>query len=123
MSVRVQVPPEVQKIRVRNRAKAVFLALIFFSFSFFSFSVLNYFVYILYSEKWDRYYIGYSEDPEKRLNTKHNMGYVRATKNCRPYILKKKKEFAGEKEAMAEERKLKKMKSRQYLEKIIEGNW
>jgi len=81
-----------------------------------------YFVYILYSHKCNRYYIGYSSDVNARL-LRHNAGMVTATKNCKPYILKKTKEFPTEILAINEEKRLKKMKSRLYLEKIIEGNW
>jgi Predicted endonuclease containing a URI domain len=81
-----------------------------------------YVVYILYSEKCDRYYIGYCEDLEARLN-RHNKGMVTATKNCRPYKLKAFKDFSTELEARREEARLKRMKSRKYLEWLIDGNW
>jgi putative endonuclease len=55
-----------------------------------------YYVYILHSQKCDRYYIGYSENPEKRLDERHNQGAVKATRNCSPYILKAKKGFANQ---------------------------
>jgi putative endonuclease len=81
-----------------------------------------YFVYLLYSEKCDRYYIGYSADVPARLE-RHNAGMVTATRNCRPYVVKTKKSFATEQEARAEELRLKKQKSRKYLEWLIAGNW
>jgi putative endonuclease len=81
-----------------------------------------YFVYILYSPKCNRYYIGFSADVTARLE-RHNAGKVTATKNCRPYFLKAAKEFPTETDARKEEYRLKKMKSRVYLEKLIEGNW
>jgi putative endonuclease len=81
-----------------------------------------YYVYILYSEKCDRYYIGYSQDVEARLN-RYNAGMVAATKNCRPYVIKAIKTFTTEIEARKEELRLKKLKSRKYLEWIIDGNW
>ena len=81
-----------------------------------------YWVYILYSEKCDRYYIGYSEDVLARLE-RHNAGLVTATRNCRPYIIKATKNFATEHEARKEEFRLKKQKSRKYLEWLIAGNW
>ena len=84
---------------------------------------MAYFVYILYSQKIDRYYIGYSQDPILRLNTRHNLGKVKATANGAPYQLVKMKEFHSETLAMAEEKRLKKAKSRVYLEKLIHGNW
>jgi putative endonuclease len=82
-----------------------------------------YYVYILHSQKCDRYYIGYSENPEKRLDERHNQGAVKATRNCSPYILKAKKGFATETEARKEEVRIKKMKSRKYLEQLILGKW
>ena len=81
-----------------------------------------YFVYILYSAKCNRYYIGFSTDVNARL-LRHNSGMVTATKNCKPYSLMKTKTFPSEVLAIAEEKRLKKMKSRVYLEKLIEGNW
>jgi putative endonuclease len=82
-----------------------------------------FFVYILFSQKCDRYYVGYSADPENRLSQRHNKGKVRATKNCAPYILMAKKEFQLESEARKEEIRLKRMKSRKYLIELIEGKW
>ena len=81
-----------------------------------------YFTYILYSEKCDRYYIGYSSDVNARLE-RHNAGKVTATKNCFPYQVKATKEFQSEPEARREELRLKKQKSRKYLEWLIAGNW
>ncbi len=81
-----------------------------------------YFVYILYSEKCNRYYIGYSADVLARLD-RHNAGMVAATRNCRPYVIKAQKGFITEHEARTEEVRLKKQKSRKYLEWLILGNW
>ena len=81
-----------------------------------------YWVYILYSEKCDRYYIGYSADVIVRLE-RHNAGMVTATRICRPYIIKATKKFGTEPEARKEELRLKKQKSRKYLEWLIAGNW
>jgi putative endonuclease len=81
-----------------------------------------YWVYILYSEKCDRFYIGYSGDVDARL-VRHNAGTVTATRNCRPYQIKATKIFTTEQDAKKEELRLKKQKSRKYLEHLIEGNW
>jgi putative endonuclease len=81
-----------------------------------------YFTYILYSEKCDRFYIGYCSDLAARLQ-RYNAGLVTATRNCRPYILKASKTFPTEIEARREELRLKKQKSRKYLESLIAGNW
>jgi putative endonuclease len=87
------------------------------------FGLIMFYVYILYSYKIDKYYIGYSENPEKRLIEKHNLGYVKSTKNGVPYILKSKKQFLTEIEAIQEERRLKKAKNRIYLKYLIDNNW
>jgi putative endonuclease len=81
-----------------------------------------YFVYILYSEKCDRCYVVYSADTAVRL-IRHNEGKVAATKNCRPYVIKATKLFDTQIEARKEELRLKKMKSRIYLELLTKGNW
>jgi putative endonuclease len=79
-------------------------------------------VYIIYSQKCDRYYIGYSADVLARLD-RHNAGKITATKNCRPYQLLGTKQFPSELEARQEELRLKKQKSRKYLEWLLAGNW
>jgi len=81
-----------------------------------------YSVYILYSEKCDRYYVGYAADVEARL-IRHNSGFVTATKNCSPYKLCTTKSFANETDARKEEYRIKKQKSRKYIEWLIAGNW
>ena len=54
---------------------------------------------------------------------RHNQRRVLAAKNCSPYVLKKMKSFQSETEAIHEEKRLKKMKSRIYLEGLINGDW
>ncbi|MBK7290003.1 MAG: GIY-YIG nuclease family protein [Chitinophagaceae bacterium] len=80
------------------------------------------YVYILYSEKCNRYYIGYSADVDARL-IRHNSGMVTATRNCRPYKICATKSFPDESQARKEELRIKKQKSRIYLESLIKGNW
>ena len=80
------------------------------------------YVYILYSEKCRRHYIGYCENIHARLQ-RHNDGLVTATRNCRPYVLKAQKLFNTELEARREEIRLKKAKNTKYLTWLIEGNW
>jgi len=45
-----------------------------------------YYVYVLYSEKDHKFYIGYASDIKKRLE-EHNSGKVSQTKNRRPLKL------------------------------------
>jgi putative endonuclease len=82
-----------------------------------------FYTYILYSVKIDRYYIGFSKNPEKRLKERHNKGTVKATKVGIPYELLVKKGFVKKEDAKKEELRLKKKKSRTYLEYLIERNW
>jgi len=81
-----------------------------------------FYVYILYSEKCKRHYIGYSEDVYARLE-RHNQGLVIATRNCRPYLLKAVKAFETEIKARKEEIRLKRAKNSKYLNWLIEGSW
>ena len=81
-----------------------------------------YFVYLLYSEKCDRYYIGYTADVDARLK-RHNSGMVTATRNCKPYKICAVKDFNSETLARQEEYRIKKQKSRKYIEWLIAGNW
>ena len=69
-----------------------------------------------------RYYTGYAADVNARL-TRHNNGFVTATRNCKPYQLMASKSFGSETEARKEEARIKKQKSRKYIEWLIDGNW
>ena len=48
--------------------------------------------YILYSEKFDRFYIGQTNDLVKRI-LRHNNGYVHSTKAFKPWKIFYFKEF------------------------------
>ncbi|TAH04806.1 MAG: GIY-YIG nuclease family protein [Sphingobacteriales bacterium] len=78
-----------------------------------------FYVYILFSQNCNKYYVGYSTNPLLRLETRHNKGKVTATKNCKLYSLLAQKAFSSEQEAMAAERHIKKMKSRNYIKKLV----
>jgi putative endonuclease len=79
---------------------------------------MSYYVYILYSKKLDRYYTGYCEDISTRL-TKHNFGSTPSTKPGIPWILAYTEEFNIKTEAMHREKQIKQMKSRKYIEGLI----
>ena len=67
---------------------------------------MTFFVYILYSEKFDRFYIGQTQDFENRLK-RHNSGTEKATAPYLPWILKCLIPKNSRAEAMALERKIK----------------
>lgn len=75
-------------------------------------------VYIIYSPKLDRYYIGYSTDMTKRIN-EHNSGISTFTAKATDWVLKWSKEFDSRELAMKEERIIKAKKSRKYIEWLI----
>ena len=67
---------------------------------------MPFFVYLLYSESLDRYYIGQTSDLTKRLAA-HNAGYVRSTKSGRPWMLVGYERYESRSEARWRERQLK----------------
>ena len=75
---------------------------------------MSFFVYILESQSTGMFYIGQANNLEQRLE-RHNKGYVRSTKNKGPWKVKYALPCSSRKEAMAIERKLKNMKSRQRI--------
>ncbi|OAQ38750.1 hypothetical protein A5893_11925 [Pedobacter psychrophilus] len=79
-----------------------------------------FYLYILYSISSDKYYLGYSEDPERRLLEHNNTGRVTYTSKHRPWIIKKVIELSSNRAfAMEVEKIIKKAKSRVIIEKII----
>ena len=69
-----------------------------------------FYVYLLRSLVDSRYYIGQSEDCDRRLE-RHNAGFVPATKHRRPLVLVGYEEFASRSEARFREFQLKKSSS------------
>jgi putative endonuclease len=76
-------------------------------------------LYILYSASLDRHYIGHTNDFARRLE-EHNSRHTRSTRGGAPWIPRLTRDFPTKAEAHAEERRLKRLKSRKYLEKYIE---
>jgi putative endonuclease len=76
------------------------------------------FVYILYSEKLDRYYIGYTDNIPWRIE-RHNQGWGRFTKSGIPWQLVYFEKYSTKQEAIKRERAIKTKKSRSYIESLI----
>ncbi len=74
--------------------------------------------YILYSAKLDKYYVGACTDFERRFY-EHNIGRSKFTATGIPWVKKFTREFATLQEAKTFELKIKKMKSRKYIEDLI----
>jgi len=82
---------------------------------------MKYFVYILESQKNNRYYIGASNNCVKRIQ-EHNKGSSKSTKPHRPWKLIYYEKYENIKEAYRREKYLKSLKKRKQIEKIIFKN-
>ncbi|MDP4263311.1 MAG: GIY-YIG nuclease family protein [Bacteroidota bacterium] len=76
------------------------------------------FLYILYSGKLNKYYVGSYINMERRLY-EHNIGHSKFTSLGIPWQLVYKEEYATAAEARMRELKVKRMKSRKYIEDLI----
>ena len=80
-----------------------------------------FYVYVLYSEKINKHYIGHTEDVDKRLEI-HNNGKNRFTSNKGPWRLIYKEEVGTRSEAMKKEKFFKTGKGREYWKSKAEEN-
>ena len=88
----------------------------------FLFIVSMYFIYFLYSNKSDIYYVGHSDDYLKRFEQHNNSDRDTFTRKHRPWILKAVFKCGNDKGvAIKIERFIKKQKSRKLIERIITG--
>lgn len=78
-----------------------------------------YFVYILFSFKDRKLYIGYTENFESRVN-EHQKGKVKATKFRLPLVLIYYEAFTNKKDAKAREKFLKSGFGRSQLKKALQ---
>ncbi len=83
---------------------------------------MEYYLYILYSKKLDRYYTGVSRNPSQRLIS-HNEYPKGWTKHGVPWELVFMKAFVSKTEAQYWERFIKRQKKRSLIEKIIRGEF
>jgi putative endonuclease len=80
--------------------------------------MINFGVYILESKKSDRYYVGSTDDINRRIN-EHNTGRVFSTRNMRPWVVKVFVVCDSLTEARSSEYRLKKYKRKDILNKVI----
>ncbi len=79
-----------------------------------------YYLYILYSKSSDRYYIGHTNDPKRRLEEHNTSPFRTYTSKHRPWILEAAFPISKNRgETMRVERYLKKLKSRRVIEQLI----
>ena len=79
---------------------------------------MNYYTYILYSTKIDKYYIGYSANLEERLR-KHNTNNKSFTGKTNDWKIVYSEVFGSKAEAMDREKQIKNWKSRKRIESLI----
>ena len=77
-----------------------------------------FFVYVLYSEKAKRRYVGMSSDPDRRL-LEHNGGHTQSTKAYLPWVKVYTESFETLIEARNREKYLKSGIGREFLNKIL----
>jgi len=81
--------------------------------------VNNFFVYVLRSRKDGSFYIGQTNNIDKRLE-RHNIGLVRTTKNRAPFDIVYTESYDTRREAMLRERHLKSIGGVKEKKAIIE---
>jgi putative endonuclease len=77
-------------------------------------------LYILYSKTFDRYYVGYTNDLERRIS-EHNRKKGKFTDAGIPWILVHSELYSTKKEAMERERFIKSRKSKSFIVQIIDS--
>ena len=81
-----------------------------------------YFVYALYSESFDKIYVGYSSDVQKRLlahNDKRNTGW---TSKFQPWKILYTEMCNTKAEALKREKQLKSSRGRNFIRKLIKSD-
>lgn len=77
-----------------------------------------FFVYVLYSDGFDKYYVGLSENVDKRLKA-HNEGQNKSTKPYIPWRVVHLEEYETRNEARTREKYLKSASGRRWRKKNI----
>ena len=80
--------------------------------------LLMYFVYILYSARVDRYYVGQTEDLALRM-VSHLSGISRYTSIANDWKMVYSEQFETRSDAIKRENEIKRKKSKKYIQKII----
>ena len=79
---------------------------------------MDYYVYVLRSDKFERNYVGFTKDVSERIK-QHNSGKTRSTRPYRPWRLLVSERFETKELALAREKFLKTGQGRDYIKKIL----
>ncbi len=80
---------------------------------------MEFFTYILFSKKLNKFYIGSTDNVERRL-AEHNRGKTPFTKTGMPWILVYKEAFFTRSEALNREKYIKNQKSVIFIKALID---
>ena len=78
-----------------------------------------YTVYVLFSQKFDKIYIGVTSDLEQRFLSHNELSKKGWTKSFRPWKIVHTEEFKTKSEALKREKELKSFKGREFIKKQI----
>ena len=81
---------------------------------------MNWWVYIIKSEKSGKYYVGYTESLERRLH-EHNKGKNKSTRNKGPWVIAYTEEYKTKVEARRRELIIKSYKGGNAFKKLVSG--
>lgn len=79
---------------------------------------IMFYVYVLFSSNFDKFYVGMSTDLDRRL-TEHNSGKTKSTKPFLPWIIVHFEHFKTRQEARIREKYLKSAAGRKWRKKNI----
>jgi len=82
---------------------------------------MYYFVYILFSDSLNRYYIGSTKDIVRRIEA-HLWNHKGFTSKAKDWQLRYQEVFETKIEALTREKHIKRWKSRKMIEKLISDN-
>jgi putative endonuclease len=79
-----------------------------------------FYIYILYSKSSDKYYVGHTDDPYRRLEEHNTSEKTTYTHKHRPWKMVSLFEVIGGRgDAMKIEKFIKKQKSREFIERLV----
>jgi len=78
-----------------------------------------YYVYVLYSKDFDKIYIGFTSQPEGRLEAHNHPCSKGWTKRYQPWVMIHTESFPTKVEAMAREKELKSHQGRDFIRTIL----
>jgi putative endonuclease len=76
-------------------------------------------VYVLFSERFNKIYIGMTSNLEERIKSHNELGIKGWTKNFRPWIIVYQEEYPNKSEALKREKQLKSAAGRNFIWTLI----